>query len=161
MKTISLVAYTTNFLMQKQKFINKKGVGFHANRTGRLMAKHLTNIFLDEGVALNGDQMPILLHLWYKDGQNQQEIADTVFRDKATVARNIQYLERENLVLRIPDEKDKRNKKIYLTHKGKELESKVMPMASQLKEKALEGIDPKDIDICNKVLEMIYNNLNK
>ena len=147
--------------MEKIKFHKKKGVGFHANRTGRLMAKHLSKVFLSEGVALNGDQLPILLHLWMNDGQNQQEIADTIFRDKATIARQIHYLEKENLVLRVPDENDKRNKKIYLTHKGKELESKVMPMAFKLKQKALEGIDPKEIDICNKVLEMIYNNLNK
>jgi len=143
------------------KFHEKKGVGFHANRTGRLMAKHLSNIFLEEGVALNGDQLPILLHLWMKDGQNQQEIANVIFRDKATIARHIHHLEKENLVLRVPDEKDKRNKKIYLTHKGKELESKVMPMAFELKQKALEGINTNEIDVCNKVLEMIYNNLNK
>lgn len=147
--------------MEKGKFHKKKGVGFHANRTGRLMAKHLSNIFLAEGVALNGDQLPVLLHLWMKDGQNQQDIADVIFRNKATVARNIHHLENENLVLRVPDENDKRNKKIYLTHKGKALESKVMPMAYQLKQKALQGIDPKEIDICNKVLEMIYDNLNK
>lgn len=147
--------------METRKFHEKKGVGFHANRTGRLMAKLLSNAFLAEGVALNGDQLPILLHLWMKDGQNQQEIADVIFRDKATIARHIDYLEKENLVLRVPDENDKRNKKIYLTHKGKELESKVMPMAFQLKQRALEGIDPTELDICNKVLEMIYDNLNK
>ena len=149
------------YWMEKGKFQTEKGVGFHANRTGRLMAKHLSKAFHDEGVTLNGDQLPILLHLWMKDGLNQQEIADVVFRDKATVARIIHFLEKENLVLRVPDEKDKRNNKIYLTHKGKELESKVLPMASQLKQKALEGIAPKDIAICNKVLEKIYNNLNK
>ena len=143
------------------KFHEKKGVGFHANRTGRLMAKHLSKIFMDEGVALNGDQLPILLHLWMKDGQNQQDIADAIFRDKATIARHIHHLEKENLVLRVPDENDKRNKKIYLTNKGKELESRVMPMAYQLKQKALEDINSKEIDICNRVLEKIYNNLNK
>ena len=147
--------------MKTGKFHEKKGVGFHANRTGRLMAKHLSNVFLAEGVALNGDQLPVLLHLWMKDGLNQQEIACVIFRDKATIARHIDHLEKENLVLRVPDESDKRNKKIYLTHKGKELESKVMPMAFQLKEKALEGIDPTEIDTCNQVLEKIYNNLNK
>lgn len=147
--------------MNKGKFHPKKGVGFHANRTGRLMAKHLTRIFHDKGVTLNGDQWPILVHLWFKDGMNQQEIADAIFRDKATVARNMHGLEKENLVVRVPDESDKRNNKIYLTHKGKELESKVLPVAFQLKKKAHEGIDPKEIEVCNKVLEQIYDNLNK
>ena len=147
--------------MKNKIHSHKNEVGFHANRTGRLMAKHLTSIFVDEGVVLNGDQWPILLHLWRKDGRNQQELACAIFRDKATVTRTMSILEKENLVVRVTDEIDKRNKKIYLTHKGKELESKVMPMAYQLKQKALEGINPKEIDICNKVLEMIYENLNK
>jgi len=147
--------------MKNKKHSHRKEVGFNANRTGRLMAKHLTNIFVNEGVVLNGDQWPILLHLWQKDGRNQQELACAIFRDKATVARTMHVLERENLVVRVTDENDKRNKKIYLTHKGKELESKVMPMAFKLKQKALEGIDSKEIDVCNKVLEMIYENLNK
>ncbi len=147
--------------MKQKEFHPKIGVGFNANRTGRLMAKHLTKIFLNEGVSLNGDQWPILVHLWFKDGMNQQEIADAVFRDKATVARNMHVLEKENLVVRVPDESDKRNNKIYLTHKGKELESKVLPVAFQLKKKAQEGIDPEELEVCNKVLEMIYNNLNK
>ncbi len=156
-----LVANTTILFMNKGEFHPKKGVGFNANRTGRLMARYLTKIFHNEGVSLNGDQWPILLHLWFKDGMNQQEIADTIFRDKATVARNIHVLEKENLVVRVADESDKRNNKIYLTHKGKELESKVLPVAFQLKEKAQKGIDPDEIEVCNKVLEKIYDNLNK
>ncbi|MEL6925948.1 MAG: MarR family transcriptional regulator, partial [Bacteroidota bacterium] len=102
----------------------------------------------------------VLFMLWVEDGRNQAELAEWSFKDKTTITRGLQSLEKLNLVVRITDEKDKRNKLIFLTHKGRELKNKVMPLAAATMEDAIQDISKEELNICRKVLGKIYNNLN-
>ncbi len=145
--------------MEKFPFNPKKELGFQTNRTGRLLKNNLRRNLELSGHRLQGEQLPIMLHLWAKDGRNQQELADAMIRDKATIARAIHHLEKAELVVRIEDEKDKRNNRIFLTRKGKTMREQVLPLVKQLEQSAIEGVSPKDLSICIRVLEQVYNNL--
>src|SRR3954463_12491546 len=57
--------------------------------------------------------------LWRKDGVNQQELADVVVKDKSSMTYLIDNLVKRNLVTRVEDEIDRRNKRICLTAEGK------------------------------------------
>lgn len=106
-------------------------------------------------------QMGVIVDLWMKDGVRQQDLAVSSIKDKGTIARALAHMERQNLLVRIPDENDKRNKRIYLTHKGKNLKEKLVPHANTATLNACEGISEEDIVICKKVLAKMYHNLNK
>ncbi len=147
--------------MQQETFDLENALGFLMNRNGRMMAKLLHQKFGKRGFEVYGEKWPILVHLWIKDGVFQKELVDSICRDKGTIARTIQEMERENLLIRIEDEKDKRHKKIYLTHKGKELKKTLVNVAIETTKEATEGISDEEIKVCKIVLKKIYNNLNK
>ncbi len=147
--------------MASAGFNIEEAIGFLMNRSGRLMGRQLSKSFVEHGIGIHGEQWPVLLQLWIKDGRYQKELAEFSCRDKGTITRVVAGLEKDNVVLRVADEKDKRHNKVFLTHKGKELKEKTLPLAFELSQKALDGIEEKDIEICKNVLRKIFENLSK
>ena len=87
-------------------------------------------------------------------------MSDKIFKEKSSTKRLIDSLERKDLIIRIPDQNDKRNKLIYLTHGGKKVNSKLRKVIFRLLTDAQENIDKKEMEICKNVLTQIFNNLN-
>src|SRR5436190_1955125 len=70
---------------------------------------------------LSFELLEIIGLLWRKEGITQQEIADTVSKDKSSMTYLINSLVKKELVKRVEHESDRRHKRIYLTDKGKEV----------------------------------------
>lgn len=136
-------------------------IGFYINFTARTMKNAMTKAFQDNGYDITADQWPVLAMLWYKDGRPQKEITDEAYREKTMMTRLIDSLEKKNLIIRIPNNKDKRNNLIYLTNEGKELKQKLMPLVIALEKKAVEGIGADDLKCTMEILLEIYENLTK
>ncbi len=100
-----------------------------------------------------------MVNLGRKNGQSQQELAGTTCKDKTSVTRLIDGLEKRNLVVRTPDKVDRRQKLIYLTKKGKEFQQKLLYIVKKTLDEAQQTIPFKDIEICKKVLCRVYENL--
>jgi DNA-binding MarR family transcriptional regulator len=95
-----------------------------------------------------------------QDGQRQQDLADVVHKDKTCITRIIDSMEKRDLVVRIPDRLDRRQKLIYLTNKGKKLPEELMQIARQTSLEAQQGINPEHLNICGEVLMKIRSNLS-
>ena len=80
--------------------------------------RKLSRNFRQEGVEITPEQWTILLFLWEKDGVTQQELCNATFKDKPSMTRLIDNMERQHLVVRISDKKDRRNNLIHLTKTG-------------------------------------------
>lgn len=80
-------------------------------------------------------------------------------RDKPSMTRLIHNLEKQGLVTRVQDEKDKRANLIYLTKKGSELEKKASGIINKVVEKTLAQISEEEILACRNVLKKIFENL--
>lgn len=72
------------------------------------------------GISL--ELLEVIAFLWDKDGINQQELAHKAIKDKSSMTYLIHNLVKRNLVIRVEDENDRRNKLIFLTAKGKLLQ---------------------------------------
>ncbi len=136
-------------------------LGFLINRAGKSMGQRLRQHFGEKGMDMPIEHWAILVNLWIKDGLNQQELADRTFKDKTTIARAINLLEKMNVVVRVQDENDKRQKNIHLTHKGKSLKEELGPLALQTIQESVEGISEEEVEICKNVLRKIYANIKK
>ena len=69
-------------------------------------------------------------------------------------------MEKRNLVVRIPDRLDRRQKLIYLTDKGKRLREELMRIVREISLEAEKGIKPEDLDVFKGVLAGIRENLS-
>ena len=123
------------------------------------IARRLQKKFNQAGLNLTIEQWSVLYHLWKGDGISQQELCVATFRDKPSITRLVDNLEKLNLVKRSASKNDRRMNMILLTPDAKLLQEQTMEMANQTLNEALEGVPADQIEICKEVLKVVYNNL--
>lgn len=155
-----MVAYAT-VLMNKAQFNPLDSLVFLTNRVGRLLANRIRLRSNMESLGLMPHHIGILVELWAKDGLRQQDLAMSVIKDKATIARALDHLEEQDIAVRVPDPADKRNKRIHLTRKGAGLQQQILPHAESVMAEVLEEVKPKDLETCKRVLAHIYHKLSQ
>ncbi len=136
-------------------------IAYLVGRTSRSIMKRLTNKFSASGFDVSYEQWSILVHLYRRDGQTQQELANIAVKDKAAITRLLNVLEKKNIVLRIPDRSDKRSKLIYLTHKAKEFKADLIAIVEDLLKEAEQGIGADEITQCRATLNKIFANFDR
>ena len=113
----------------------------------------------EHNVDLTFEMLQVMACLWNEDSINQQEIANTTVKDKASMTYLIDNLTKRGLVSRLEDINDRRNKLILLTEHGKSLKVKIQPVIDEM-----HAVTGKDIDITKlkefmAVLDKIESNL--
>ena len=140
----------------------KKGelYSFISGKASTAIARRLQKKFNSNSLNLTIEQWSVLYHLWKEDGKSQQELCNATFKDKPSITRLIDNLEKLNLVKRIADEGDRRINKVILTKTAQKLQEHAMLQAEETLNEALEGVPAEHIDICKAVLQKVYDNLN-
>ncbi|WP_299453903.1 MarR family winged helix-turn-helix transcriptional regulator [uncultured Microscilla sp.] len=133
-------------------------LGYLVNHTARAMSHQLNQNFLQAGFNVTGEQWIVLLQILNDDGLNQQEIACKVGKDKASITRLVDGLEKRNLVVRISDKNDRRNKLIYLTNEGKQVKAELSKIAEKTLTDLQQNIDHADLENCKNVLRQVFKN---
>jgi DNA-binding MarR family transcriptional regulator len=130
---------------------------------GALMAFRdaLRQLLKAAGTDLTSEMLPVMRYLWAHDGANQQEIANAVGRDKATLTAMIDNLVRRELVTRCEDSQDRRSKRIVLTAKGLELEQRIAPAFDAMITQAGRHVTTSQLRASAAVLELMNNNLKE
>lgn len=136
---------------------NSFGTIVHWAERALISRLHLN--FSKSGHDITVEQWRVLVNLWNLEGQSQSELAAAVHKDKTGLTRIINGMEKRDLVVRIPDPRDGRNKRIYLTRKGKEVQQALVQYAEMTLEEALEGISEKDFESCKSILKRVIANL--
>jgi DNA-binding MarR family transcriptional regulator len=139
----------------------KKGelYSFMTGKASTAIARRLQKNFKQAGIDITVEQWSVLYHLWKSDGMNQQELCNATFRDKPSITRLVDNLEKIKLVKRTASKEDRRMNMIVLNEAGKELEERCMEIANTTLNEALEGVTNGQIEIAKEVLQMVYDNL--
>ena len=127
------------------------------------MRNHI-NYLLQEKITqhaphISFEMVEILACLWKEDGVNQQQLAALTVKDKSSITHLVAKLERELLVSRIGDERDRRNKLVYLTPAGRQLRKKLYPWVLEVYEQAVAGISGDEIESCIQLIRKITENV--
>lgn len=132
--------------------------------TGRvplLLNRFLTQNFKKSGIPLTREQWSILAVLWEKDGCSQQVLADLTNRDKPSTTRLIDNLEKEKYVVRRPHATDRRQNLIYLTDKGRSVETALSEEVEKTISMATVGLTKEQINGIRASFEIIYKNIKQ
>ena len=148
----------TNYMPHNQ-FKRGELYSFITGMASTALARRLQRNFKQAGLEVAIEQWSVLYHLWKEDGLSQQELCNRSFRDKPSITRLVDNLEKLNLVKRVPSKDDRRINLIYLTEAAQNLQQDTMNMANQTLNEALEGVSVADIERCKEVLQQVYTNL--
>lgn len=123
--------------------------------------RNLSRNFRQNNLDITPEQWTVLLFLWEKDGVSQQELCNATYKDKPSMTRLIDNMERQHLVVRISNKEDRRTNLIHLTKTAKELEEKMGEIAVETLKGALKGIKASELKVSENVLKKIFENLKK
>jgi DNA-binding MarR family transcriptional regulator len=86
----------------------------------------------------------VLSRLWEEDGLSQQQISDRSGVAKPNISIYCDNLEKENYLARAADQVDKRNYRLLLTRKGKDLKSLCQGLAQQSNQETLRNLSEEE-----------------
>jgi DNA-binding MarR family transcriptional regulator len=147
--------------MSNNQFRKGELYSFITGKASIAIARRLQKAFNKAGLNLTIEQWSVLYHLWKNDGSSQQDLCTRTFRDKPSITRLVDNLEKLQLVKRVASESDRRINLVYLTRQGLRLEEQTMALAEQTLNEALAGISAEHINLCKDILQRVYDNLSE
>ena len=145
--------------MSNNQFKKGELYSFITGKASTAIARRLQKNFKQANLDITIEQWSVLYHLWKEDGMSQQQLCDATFRDKPSITRLVDNLERLKLVKRVPSKDDRRINMIYLTKEAEQLQEQTMGLANQTLNEALNGVTNEQIEIAKEVLQKVYDNL--
>ena len=97
----------------------KPSIGRIISLLSREIAMELKDVVEPFGITV-GEEL-YFMALAHEDGITQDRLTELVSVDKSATARAVKALENKGLIRRNIDQRDKRNKKLYLTKAGHEI----------------------------------------
>ncbi len=146
--------------MPNNQFKKSELYSFITGKASTAIARRLQKNFKQNGVDITIEQWSVLYHLWKEDGISQQQLCACTFRDKPSITRLVDNLEKLKLVKRVASKEDRRINMIYLTPEAQQLQEQTMDLAGQTLSEALEGVTENQIEIAKQVLQKVYENLS-
>ena len=137
-----------------------KEIAVYVNILNSRIKKCFIDRLQQNGINVTPEQYLVLDILWEKQSLSQQNIADLIQKDKNSVTKIIDSLERKNLVNRVVDQKDRRINKIELTKEGLALEKITTEVAINFMNDTVKDIDNQDLDRFVEVMRKLKDNLD-
>ncbi len=153
-----LISCINNYMPNNQ-FKRGELYSFITGKASTAIARRLQKKFNAAGLSITIEQWSVLYHLWKQEGISQQELCNATFRDKPSITRLVDNLEKLNLVKRVASENDRRINLIYLTKQAQKLQEEAMLIAEETLNEALETVPTEKVDVCKEVLQIVYDNL--
>ena len=158
-KELLLLLSCINNYMPNNQFKKGELYSFMTGKASTAIARRLQKNLKQAGIDITVEQWSVLYHLWKNDGLSQQDLCNATFRDKPSITRLVDNLEKLKLVKRVASKSDRRINQVFLTEAGKELDEKTMKVANDTLNEALIGVSNDKVDIAKEVLQIVYDNL--
>jgi len=125
---------------------------------GRVFEKLLSDANINE---FNGAQGRILYVLWQADSIPIIELSKKTGLAKTTLTSMLDRMEETGLISRNYDKADRRQIRIMLTEKSRELSDKYDEVSRKMSEIFYQGFSDSEIEQFENYLSRIINNLNE
>lgn len=139
----------------------EKSLGPWLSNTMKLVDCYVQESFDNYQLDITKEQMIVLKRLHEQDGINQNLLASQTFRDKSSLARLLSKMEAKEYIQRRQGTVDKRNKRVYLTDRGKSVFSRTRPIIKQVMETMERNITQPDKEQVIKALRQIQGNITE
>lgn len=129
------------------------------DRTARKVKWYAQQQFKELGFDMTVDQWLVMKLTDENEALSQRELAALMYKDMPTVTRIVDILCTKGLVEREESPADRRVSILKLTEEGREKVTNSRKQVRSIRLKAWEGLNEKDFDEFNRILNKIYENL--
>ncbi|MBR7175921.1 MAG: MarR family transcriptional regulator [Bacteroidales bacterium] len=137
-----------------------KKIAVYINILNCSIIKYFTKELSRNEINLTPEQYLVMDILWDADVMSQQSIADIIQKDKNSVTKFIDSLEKKGLVYRVVNKEDRRVNNIMVSEEGKKLKTKTTEVAIKMMRNVLDNIKEEDLMAFDKVMMQIKDNID-
>ena len=140
--------------------ILNKQVGVFLNLVHCKFKQYMNSIFQKHGFNLTPEQFLVMDTLWDEGVLSQQKIADIIFKDKNSVTKLIDALEKKGLVNRVSDKVDRRLNQIHITERAIIIKEEITKIALETTDGIIKEIPEDELLIFINVLNKMAKNID-
>ena len=131
---------------------------YNIDHSIRLYRMYAQKKLREHGFKITIDQWLVIKCILENPTITQHELSELVFKDNASVTRIIDLLIKANYLEKEINPGDRRKFILQVTKSGEEIIKNVQEIVLQNRNKALKGIDAKELEIADAVLRKIITN---
>ena len=144
--------YSTPMLLSKE-------IAVFLNLTGCKLKQFIAAKLRQVGVPLTPEQFMLIDLLWNQGAMTQQQLADLMQKDKNSVTKLVDAIERKGFVIRRQSLSDRRSNIIILTDKANLLKPDAKEKGISILEEMLEGISEDELRVFLSTLHKLNDNM--
>ena len=136
--------------------------GFLVTKIKQLGDRIFEKVLTEKGIdAFNGAQGRILYVLWQQDGIPIKVISDRCGLAITSLTTMLERMEKQGLIRRVQDKKDKRKTLLYLTENTKALKNDYAAVSEQMSGIYYQGFTEDEIIQFESFLQRVQENLEE
>jgi DNA-binding MarR family transcriptional regulator len=128
-------------------------------KTNKVVRRYSQEDFSNAGIPITVDQWLVMKKINDVESINQIELANALFKDKASITRILDLLLKKKLVTKDAGV-DKRSSELKLTSQGKAFIGQILPRVKSHRKKAITGIKETELKTLREALQKIINNMS-
>ena len=137
-----------------------KEIAVELNLTGCKLKQFLAAKLREMGVPLTPEQFMLIDILWNQGEMTQQQLADQLQKDKNSVTKLVDAIEKKGFVIRKQNPHDRRANTLVLTEKANELKPGAKQKGISILDQILEGISEDELRSFLSTLRKLNTNMN-
>ena len=136
-----------------------KEIAVELNLTGCKLKQFLAAKLREMGVPLTPEQFMLIDILWNQGEMTQQQLADQLQKDKNSVTKLVDAIEKKGFVVRKQNIRDRRANTLVLTEKANELKPAAKQKGISILDQILEGISEDELRTFLSTLRKLNANM--
>ena len=136
-----------------------KEIAVELNLTGCKLKQFLAAKLKQMGVPLTPEQFMLIDLLWNHGAMSQQQLADLMQKDKNSVTKLVDAIERKGFVVRQQNRNDRRSNILMLTEKANQLKPGAKQKGISILDQMLEGIKENELRAFLETLRKLNINM--
>ncbi len=112
------------------------------------------------GLDLKTAHLDMMMNIHRHPGMSQQELANKLLVGRSNITMLLPQMEKRELARRVPDKKDKRVLRLYLTDKGEALLQEALKIHLALVERIMADTPDNECDIVGAAMNRVVAALN-
>lgn len=137
-----------------------KEIAVYINLAACKLKQYTASILKKNNVGLTPEQFLLIDILWNQGAMSQQKLADTMQKDKNSITKLVDALEKKDLIVRQKDQSDRRSNTLILTEKAQAMKSGAKEKGITMLDNMLSGISEEELKGFLRTLNTMLANMS-
>ncbi len=132
---------------------------FQIELTARKIRRYGQNVLNSHGIDITIEQWLVLNVINENEYTNQIYVGEKLVKDKPTISRMVNHLEKKELIVKTTSAIDSRKVELSLSKKGKDLITNLYPIIENIRLTGLSKLSKNENESIETILKKIRENL--